>query len=465
METPTASLVTDLQVKGERVITIRPEKSTERHSLFLSNIDQKLVGYVLKFVHFFSGNQEIAFDAIIYIHTEALRRILVPYDFMCGRLTFNSKQRRFEIDCNAAGVPFAICSSELSLAELGDISYPNPAFSQLCFLPGSTNRNLEDEPLISFQVTRFTCGGFAVGTAENHSLMDGFALQEFAKNFTHLARMGDMAFQPVTDRTCLKARSPLHIKYSHQEYLNHSELDLHSSPFMQRNMDLWRSKVAFHNPSQKHVFGLFLLSGKMLRLLKLKAKNEGVAGCTSFMAALAHLWRARTASLPNIKPGDISTVQFAVDIRSKMRPPLPREFAGNATVTAYAKATAKELQEQPFSQIVKKLEEGADRMNDDYVRSRIDWLELHDGVICLEKGFLVTSWSHMGFGDVEFGGGIKSVYSGPIVTGRVDVVIFMADPKDEDGIKIYIGLEPSHMAKFQLLIQNVDADATIRSNL
>ncbi|KAH9307109.1 hypothetical protein KI387_011513, partial [Taxus chinensis] len=114
--------------------------------------------------------------------------------------------------------------------------------------------------------------------------------------------------------------------------------------------------------------------------------------------------------------------------RSKMRPPLPWEFAGNATVSTYAKVTAKELQEQPFSKIVEKLGGGCDRLNDDYVRSRIDWLESHDGVMYLENGFLVTSWSHMGFEDVEFEGGIKSVYAGPVVSGRMDVVIFMAEP-------------------------------------
>ncbi|KAH9323156.1 hypothetical protein KI387_017795, partial [Taxus chinensis] len=70
-----------------------------------------------------------------------------------------------------------------------------------------------------------------------------------------------------------------------------------------------------------------------------------------------------------------------------MRPPLPWEFAGNATVSTYAKATAKELQEQPFSKIVEKLE-GGDRLNDDYVRSRIDWLKSHERVMYLENGFL-----------------------------------------------------------------------------
>ncbi|XP_057867537.1 acyltransferase GLAUCE [Cryptomeria japonica] len=461
METSPVCLVSDLRVKRESLTILLPEKIRERRILFLSNIDQKLVHYVQKVVHFFAADVEIPFEAIVYVHTKALNKLLLAYDFMCGRLIFNSEEKRFQIDCNAAGVPFAVCNSELSLEELGDITYPNPAFTQLFVIPG--NGRPEDEPLISFQVTRFRCGGFAMGTAVNHCLMDGFALQEFAKNFAFLAKKGEVAFEPVVDRTCLKARCPPQINYEHHEYYqNHSEIGakaLNSSIFAQRDKDVWHNKVSLHNPLDEHVFGLFSFSGKMLQSLKTKAINGGAKHCTSFIAAMAHLWRARTCTLPNMAAHDVSTVQFAVDIRSKMSPPLPREFSGNATFTAYAKATAKELKEQPFSHTVKKLQEGVDRLTDEYVRSRIDWLELHDGVACLENGFLATSWSHMGFRDFDFGGVIKSVHASPVVSGWTDVVIFLANPKDKEGIQIYIGLEAAHMKKFRQLVGMVDTIA------
>ncbi|GLJ35334.1 hypothetical protein SUGI_0710770 [Cryptomeria japonica] len=424
MELPSVTLVSDIRVKRKSLSVIRPEKNVERYSLFLSNLDQKLVGYVIKFVHFFSGNQEIAFDNIIYLHTEALSGILVYYDSISGRLTFNSEEWRFEIDCNAAGVPFAVCTSELTLEQMGDVTYPNPAFTQLCLLPRSTNQILEDEPLMSFQATQFRCGGFAVGTVVNHGLMDGFALQEFAKNLTHVARKGNEAFIPVTIRTCLKARFPLQIKYQHEELVKPSQLGADSSPFMQRNMNLLHNKVVLHNQSEKHVFKPFTLSGKTLGLLKLKAKEVGVSHCSSFIVAVAHLWLARTATMANINANDITRVHYVVDMRSRMRPPLPREYAGNATKAAYAKATAKELLDQPFSATVKMLGEAGNRLSDEYLRSAIDWLELHAGVMRMDNGFVVTSWSRMEYGDLEFGGGVNSIYAGPVVSGRVDVVVF-----------------------------------------
>ncbi|GLJ35329.1 hypothetical protein SUGI_0710710 [Cryptomeria japonica] len=114
MELP-FTLVSDIRMERKSLSVIRPYKKRERYSLFLSNLDQKLVGYVLKFVHFFSGNHEIPFDSTVYQHTEAISRIMVFNDFISGRLSFNSEERRFEIDSNAAGVPLTVCTSELTL--------------------------------------------------------------------------------------------------------------------------------------------------------------------------------------------------------------------------------------------------------------------------------------------------------------------------------------------------------------
>ncbi|KAH9310056.1 hypothetical protein KI387_037967 [Taxus chinensis] len=461
MEAPIHSfLVSDLRVKKQRFTIIRPENITEGYSLFLSNIDQKTVAYVRKFVHVFSAHPDIQFDAIVYLLSEAVKIVIDGYDFMCGRLRFNSEQGRFEIDCNAAGAPVSFCTSELCLEDLGEVTHPNPAFTQLCQPSESANPTLEDEPLISFQVTRFRCGGFVIGTAINQCLMDGFAVQEFVKNFTSVLTKGEMDFIPDADRTCFKARNPPQINYDHLEFLPSSEIHpnaMNFSPLINRNKDIWCKKMALQNPSEKHVYKLFTLSGKMLEALKMKAKDGGAKHCTRFRAALAHLWRARTAAMGNLNPDDVSTIQFAVDIRSKVTPPLPREFAGNAAVTTYAKATAKELQEQPFCELVRRLQDGIERVTDDYVKSSIDWLELHDGVACLENGFLVTSWSNiMGFGDLELGGGIKSLHGGPLVSGYVDVVTFLGHPKDKGGIQICIALEPAPMAKFQKLIGTVD---------
>ncbi|GLJ38615.1 hypothetical protein SUGI_0787320 [Cryptomeria japonica] len=105
METTPVCLVSDLRVKRERSTSLLPEKIKARRTLFLSNIDQKLVHYVQKVVHFFAADVEIPFEAIVYVHTKAMNKLLLAYDFMCGRLIFNSEEKRFQI---AGGVPFVV---------------------------------------------------------------------------------------------------------------------------------------------------------------------------------------------------------------------------------------------------------------------------------------------------------------------------------------------------------------------
>lgn len=83
---------------------------------------------------------------------------------------------------------------------------------------------------------------------------------------------------------------------------------------------------------------------------------------------------------------------------------------------------------------MKILEEVGNRFTNEYMRTAIDWLELHNRVMCMQNGFLVTSWTRLEYGDVKFRGGIKSIYAGHVVSDRVDVVVFMANVKNKDDI-------------------------------
>lgn len=76
--------------------------------------------------------------------------ILVPYHFMAGRLALN-KQGKLHIDCNREGALFAAASSELSMAELGNITHPNPAFRSLV-LQAANAVKMTDNPLLMMQV-------------------------------------------------------------------------------------------------------------------------------------------------------------------------------------------------------------------------------------------------------------------------------------------------------------------------
>ncbi|BFG18017.1 hypothetical protein CerSpe_042910 [Prunus speciosa] len=166
---------------------------------------------------------------------DTLANILVPYDFLAGRLKFmnpnnNNNTGRLEIDCNAAGVGFVVASSEHALDEIGDLAYPNPAFAklvcttmepaaddhhdQLLFIHGSPVNYLLIE-----QVTTFKCGGFAMGISNSHVTFDGLSFRLFLDKLAALATNKPLAVVLYNDSRIIAAQSPPHVTFPHPDLL------------------------------------------------------------------------------------------------------------------------------------------------------------------------------------------------------------------------------------------------------
>ncbi|KAF5181411.1 Fatty alcohol:caffeoyl-CoA acyltransferase [Thalictrum thalictroides] len=317
MSLETASIPHDLKVTMQNFSMVYPMEKTERRNMFLSNIDQA-VNFYVQTLHFFPANVNFSPEKVVEKIENALRKLLVQYDFLAGRLKFDPVKGRLEIDCNSAGAGFAVASSELTLAQLGDLVYPNSAFGQLI--------------------------------QENY---------------------------------------------------------LHSS-----------------DSEDRPVFVLQALSG----------------------------------AIENNNPDKITTILYAVDIRSRLGPPsFPSSYTGNAVITAYGRAKIHEVEEKPFSYLVKMINEGTSRISDEYVRSVIDWGELH-------KGFpygdvLVSSWWRLGFDEVEYPWG-RSKYSCPLVHHRKDIILFFPDMDEviDKGVNVLVALPSQDMKIFQELFNGFLAD-------
>ncbi|XP_027922855.1 omega-hydroxypalmitate O-feruloyl transferase-like [Vigna unguiculata] len=205
----------------------------------------------------------------------------------------------------------------------------------------------------------------------------------------------------------------------------------------------------FDDSKEKLDFRVFKLTPEDIVSLKEKAKGSTNDSNTGFNAITAHIWRCKALSAP-YDPTRSSTVLFPVDIRSKLNPPLPEGFAGNAVLTAFATAKYEELEKGEFSRLVEMVKEGAERMNDEYVRSVIDRGELCDG---FPRGdVLVSSWQRLGFEKVEYPWG-KPKYCCPVVHQRKEIIHlfppFVAG--GDDGINLIVALPPKKLEKFENL--------------
>ncbi|XP_057961611.1 acyltransferase GLAUCE [Malania oleifera] len=446
--------IQDLKVTLHHSSLVFPCQETQRKSLFLSNIDQVL-SFNVQTVHFFPAHPNFPPETVAEKIKNTLEKILVPYDFLAGRLKTNAELGRLEIDCNAAGAGLVVASTEFTLDEIGDLVYPNPGFKQLIVTTLDNLAPGDDQPLCIFQVTSFKCGGFAMGILTNHVAFDGTSFRLFLDNLASLAAGKPLAAPPCNDRRLLAARSPPRVPFDHPELLPLKTPPIGEDP----------NPSVFESSHEDLHFRVIRLTSDQIFRLKQKAQSgkhgpESEPGskprATSFSVVAAHVWRCKALSCGDGNRDRVSTMLYAVDIRSRLRPALPAAYTGNAVLSGYARGTCGELEEGPLWRVVDRVYEGSERMTEEYARSAIDWGEVHKGFPNGE--FLVSSWWRLGFAEVEYPWG-RPRYSCPVVCRRKDIVLFFPDVHGSNGVNVLVALPPKEMDKFHSLFHQLLAES------
>ncbi|KAL0317551.1 UNVERIFIED_CONTAM: Putrescine hydroxycinnamoyltransferase 1 [Sesamum angustifolium] len=434
--------IQDLKVAIQETTLLHPSHEThENKPIFLSNIDQVL-NFHVQTVHFFPANPDFPPETAVARLKNALEKVMVAYDFLAGRLKLNHQTGRLEIDCSPSGVGFVVATTKYSLDEVGDLVYPNPAFMQL--IVDGLNK-FDDQPLCVLQVTSFKCGGFAMGLSTNHVLFDGLSFKIFLENLASQAFDDKpLPLPPCNDRRLLAARSPPQVTFPHPELL---KLKL---PIGEEE----KNPPVFDSKQEDLDFKIFSLSPNDISYLKEKAKAGEInptTKITGFNVVTAHVWRCKALSydVENNRERE-SMVLYAVDIRSKLKPPLPVTYCGNAVLSAYASAKCSELEDEPFSKLVEMVSAGSTRMTDEYARSAIDWGEVYKGFPNGE--FLISSWWRLGFDEVVYPWG-KPRYSCPVVYHRKDIILLFPEigGASGNGVNVLVALPQKEMEKFQAL--------------
>ncbi|CAI0561095.1 unnamed protein product [Linum tenue] len=420
---------------------VKPERETERRRIFLSAIDLSLVSYQESAQFFDPPPTPISFsDSCRALHT-ALRRLLVSYDFFAGRLApALDGSNRLEIDCNGAGVVVAIAQTETKLTELGEILARKPDYEPLiAFLRDEEGEtDIQNKPLLYLQFTGFGCGSLALASSYNHCVLDGISVHEFEINLASLTRDIDATLkEPNPDRTMFRARDPPRINHPHHEYTKPS-IATASSPFNAR----------YAHYTDTHM--VYIPRDHISRLKKSALGDGGVDNCSTFQAVAARIWKARTIALKMSPDEAVTTLMFPVDTRRMVRPPVPAGFAGNAVVPGYARLTVKEVKEGSDSLLVKKVQEGLGRLDDDYVKSSIDWLEVHRGTPTWENTFAVAQWFRLALDEETYSWGTAKC-AVPI-GAKPGLVVLLSGPKSQGGLSVCLDLKDDQVQEFTRLL-------------
>ncbi|KAG0474165.1 hypothetical protein HPP92_016022 [Vanilla planifolia] len=121
-----------------------------------------------------------------------------------------------------------------------------------------------------------------------------------------------------------------------------------------------------------------------------------------------HIWRCSCLARGPEQPDEEVRLLMTAYVRRRLRPPLTEGYVGNAIIPTVAVAKMAEVVDDiPAARIRAAIM----KLNDDYLRSALDFLEMQEDKRPLSRSagnfsatdLSVTSWMQLPFYDVDFG--------------------------------------------------------------
>ncbi|XP_073011395.1 putrescine hydroxycinnamoyltransferase 1-like [Typha latifolia] len=408
-----------MEVKVLESSLVVPSEETPKHALWLSNLDLLVARSHTPTVYFYKPNGDPTFFSPETMKA-SLAKTLVYFYPLAGRLALD-RTGRVEIQCTGEGVLFVVARSEATVEDLGE--FVPSTETRMTFVPSVEAGN----PILAmFQVTFFKCGGVCLGAAVHHTAADGLGALHFVNTWSDIARGAEVTVPPSVDRTILKARSPPSISFDHVEY--HAQTP----------------------PQPKSPFDSTILKISKTQLNSLKT-TKGGRPISTFAAVVAFVWKC-ACKARNPSNTQQTRLYFTADARTRVSPPLPAGYLGNGIFRASAAARVEDVLSESIQSNAERIRAVAARLNDEFIRSLVDYLEGVSDVKGLQKGnwalpgtdMWVINWQGLPIYEADFGWG-KPVYMGRACLQFAGLVYIMHSPGEEGGLSLAVAFEPENL--------------------
>ncbi|CAN1168916.1 Shikimate O-hydroxycinnamoyltransferase [Linum perenne] len=289
-------------------------------------------------------------------------------------------------------------------------------------------------------VTYFKCGGVSLGVGIQHQVADGFSGLHFVNTWSEMCRGIHLNLRPMIDRSLLRARDPPRPTFPHIEY--------QPSPTMKTPIPTVGDIANAYVTCQ-----IFKITRDKINALKSKSKSkesENIVTYSSYEVLAAHIWRC-VSEARGLSDNQETKLYIATDGRSRLRPRLPPEYS-----------LVGDLLNQPNWLVAGQIHDALTRMDDEYLRSALDYLQVQPDLSSLEKGahtfrcpnLGITNWVRLPVHDADFGWG-RPIFMGPAGIPFEGLSFMLPSPTNDGSISLIISLLVEHMKVFERLINDL----------
>ncbi|GAB2227767.1 hypothetical protein Droror1_Dr00009594 [Drosera rotundifolia] len=378
----------NVQVRQVSVETIKPSTPTpdDRKTHKLCFLDQFMPALYTTIILFY--NTSNAHDKVLQLK-ESLSQTLTKFYPLAGKIY----EDNIVIDCNDEGIPFSVAHADFSLLEF--LKEPNVQLLQH-FLPSKRvpTKPITELPLLTIQVTVFTCGGLAIGGCFNHKILDGASIGCFLKNWAATLRGHDVGVVCPDFVAGSKDFPPI---------------ENIPSPGKKQLI----SPITYDSCKLRW----YVFDQSAIQALKTEARSEKVPNPTRVEVVSAFMWKHLTAKskyLNNVSTSmdeKTSLLSLAVNLRKHALSPNLKNSIGNLMLPTYATISSHQIGEE-LNVIIGKVHEAISRVDEEYVRKlhgedgmKMMWESVELWSHDRETRFMCSSWCNLGIDDADFGWG------------------------------------------------------------
>jgi hypothetical protein len=378
-----------------------------------------------------------------------LAKALAEYPEWAGRLGVDERTGGRAILLTGEGARLVEATADVALDAVLPLS-PTPEVTSL----HPSEEGAEEVMLV--QLTRFACGGLAIGFTTHHLVSDGHATSNFFVAWSQATRGAAIDPAPFHDRACFfKSRDPPRVEFNHRG----AEFKKPAPPHPVAGND--DDEVVVHKAH---------FSREFIANLKSQASPPGGRPCSTVRCVVAHLWRCITAAR-GLDAGTANTsVSIAVDGRAQMSPPVPQGYTGNLVLWACPTAAARDLVARPLRHAVELINRELARVDRSYFRSFVDFVasgtveaeglvpaaDAREVVLSgVSPNIKVDSWLGFPLYDLDFGGGRPCFFMPSYLP--VEGLLFLLPSCNGDGsVDAYVPLFSRHMDTFKSCFYSVN---------